>query len=130
MGTGIGRIGPVAHPGGDANRLLLDLDNLGDHKVERCQPFASFPVVGAFALERKRPRLRGRVSDEGLQIRLIKVWTVDVASKRPDVVSEYADRTTRCPARREPQWVLRPIFPRRAAHQSRSAAEILVLLPR
>ena len=78
-------------------------------KLEGCQPFASLPVVGAFALERKRPRLWGRVGDEGLQIRLIKIRTVDVASKRPDVVSEYPDRPslpcqTRTPVRPAPHF--------------------------
>jgi len=57
MGTSVGRIGPIAHPGGDTNWLLLDLDNLGDHEVDRCQPFSGLPVVGAFALEGKRPGL-------------------------------------------------------------------------
>ena len=79
MRTGVRRVGPIAHAGNDADRLLPKLHNLSDHEVDRCQPFASLPVLGTFALERKRPRLRCRIGDEGLQVRLIKIGTVGVA---------------------------------------------------
>src|SRR4029078_7100545 len=63
MGTGIRRIGPIAHPADDADPLLLNLGNLGDHEVDRCHPFAGLPVVGAFTLEGKRPGLWRRIGD-------------------------------------------------------------------
>ena len=53
MGTGVGRVGPIAHAANDADALLPNLHNLGDHEVDWCHPFASLPVVGIFALWRK-----------------------------------------------------------------------------
>src|ERR1700730_17781337 len=80
------------HATNDADRLLPKLDNLGDHEVDRCQPFASIPVVGIFALHRKRPRLRCRIGDEGLQVCLVEIGAVGVAGEGPDMVAENADR--------------------------------------
>ena len=92
MGTGVWRVGPIAHAASEADRLLPNLNNLGNHEVDRRQPFASLPVVGTLALQPKRPRLGRRVGDEGLQVCLVEIGAVGVAGEGPDVVGENADR--------------------------------------
>ena len=55
-------------------------------------PFASLPVVSIFALQRKRPRPRCRIGDDGLQECFVDIGAVGVASERPVVPGENADR--------------------------------------
>jgi hypothetical protein len=92
MGTGVGRVGPIAHAAHNADWLLAKLDDLGDHEVDRHQPSAGLPVVGAFALERERPGLRCRIGDERLQVCLVEIGAIGIARKGPDVVGENAER--------------------------------------
>jgi hypothetical protein len=47
------RVHPIAHAANDADRLPVNLDDLGNQEIDRCPPFASLPVVGIFALQRK-----------------------------------------------------------------------------
>ena len=82
-----------------------------EHLIDRCQPFASLPVVGAFTLEGKRPGLWRRIGDEGLQICLVEFGAVGVAGERPDVVGEYADRPATALPDKNPGRA-RPPFPR------------------
>ena len=91
MGTGVGRVHPIAHAANDADLLSLNLYDLGNEEVDRRQPFASLPVVSIFALQRKGPRPRCRIGEDGLQECFVDIGAVGVASERPVVPTENAD---------------------------------------